>query len=45
MLAGCGWSAVPTYVTPGDSLALYGPSLIEALEALARFIEGRRGSS
>ncbi|WP_324718111.1 ABC transporter substrate-binding protein [Carboxydochorda subterranea] len=45
MLAERGWGAVPAYVTPGDYLAHYGPSLIEALEALARFIKGRRGSS
>ncbi|MEW6046025.1 MAG: hypothetical protein AB1609_06025 [Bacillota bacterium] len=45
MLAERGWGAVPTYITPGDYLAHYGPNLVDALEALARFVAQRRVSS
>ncbi|MBE3597599.1 MAG: ABC transporter substrate-binding protein [Limnochordaceae bacterium] len=49
MLAERGWGAVPTYVTPGDCVAHFGPGLLDALGTLAALIDeqeqGLQGST
>lgn len=44
MLAQLAWGSIPTWVTPGDHLAHYGPGLL-ALENLAAFVASSRSGA